>query len=211
MFDDAVETIEVDDTTRVTLHYDDNPENPRTAFDPITSARTVDELHHVIDVGNDDFPGDLDRAHQELWHFGRNMYANAYNPGGDTVARWARIFYGITIVTDYDGTSERGTWWWVEPEKMAEAWPELEQGSPEYVAKEIEAIDSDITEYQAWAEGHVYGIALEKRETWVKLGTEEDHDPETRTDWEIEESCWGFYINDNYTFEQAAREHGYIK
>jgi hypothetical protein len=198
-FPDTSTPEQLTETSRLRVEYDTDATNPREDY-AATGALTVAGPRNTIDVlPAYEFPGNLDAAHGLLFHFNRSQRVASYNPGGDQVIRWARIFYDITLVWD----QELGTYWWTNPAFMAENHPTLTAGTPEYVAMEREVIESDLTTYKTWANGDVYGVILERSIEWLKLDGSEGK----RTDWEQEDSLWGCYLDDEYTAKQVAAEH----
>jgi hypothetical protein len=184
----VVETIDLTPTSRIVVECDTDAQNPRGDWHMLTGALTCSPYYarrDAIDVEPVyDFPGDLADAE------GRFTYA-------DEIARWARVFYSITLEW------HDSTYWWVDPAQMAENWPELAVGSAEYVAREREVITSERAVYQTWCDGEIYVVRLERLETWAKVGDTDD----TQYLWEHVEALGGCYLYDQYTAEEVAREH----
>jgi hypothetical protein len=194
------ETITLTPTSRLRVKYDNDTTNPREDY-AATGALTVAGPHNTIDVlGVYYFPGFLDTAHDSLFHFGRSQRVASYNPGGDQVIRWARVFHQITLVWDQEG----GTYWWTDPTFMADNHPTLAVGSEEYVAIEKQVIESDLTTYKKWANGDTYGVILERLAEWHSTV---DSVHRTRLEWEPIDSLWGCYLDGDYTAKQVAAEH----
>lgn len=185
----AVETYQVSDTVRIVVEYDQSPTNPRQDWYMITGALTVNGARNTIDVEPvHEFPGDLKRASDELLTTQR-------------IQRWARIFHGITVVHN------DGTLWWADAEQMQANWPDLEQGSPEYVAKEIEVIESEWASYRYWAEGSVYGVIVQRAEVYTRTVDGVITNPDdTITTWTEVESVWGVYFENEYPTEEEVRD-----
>ena len=204
MSDYTVETIELTDTARIVVEYDPYPENPRTWAEPLTGALTVNGDRNTIKTEPvHSFPGDLEGAWDRL--------PAAYwgtTSDREPVTRWARIFYSITL--DYAD----GTYWWADPSEIALNWPELVQGTPEYVEREKLVIEAEQAEYRAWAEGEVYVVSLERSEGYAKISNIDaewidalgSNDPDL-TVWETVEALGGNYLTREYTAQQVAGEH----
>jgi hypothetical protein len=200
---DIVRVVRIDDTHRVTVYVDQEPQNPRTDFDQQTGALTVRGDSRRTDVEPCfEFPGDLRRAHDSL------VKDRSYRDV-ELVMRWARIFYDISLDC-FDGT-----YWWV-PSTVMDQWtpigtyediPLYTYGeSKELLTKrelELRIIASDQLTYQQWADGEVYGLAVEELKLKAKLGIDENDDliilDEDELDidsaWRHVETVWGFYLD----------------
>lgn len=66
-----------------------------------------------------------------------------------------------------------------------------------------EIIESEVEEYQSWAQGDVWSYIIEKRETWVPENRDESDSREMST-WNMEDSCSGL-IGYEYAREEATR------
>lgn len=182
-----IESFPVGDRFRVAVHADLDAENPRTLGDPATGAFTHGRSTYASERRIDVEPGrdghlDVSYAYERA-----DECANTAHPEL-VVIRWARIFYGITVVDD------GRTLWWVDREWMRENRPDVEPGTSEYVKLEQEVIAADQREYQMWADGNVYGITVEQLRTWVL-----DGDPSTtREEWDDVDSLWGIYFDADY-------------
>lgn len=177
-----MDIIEIDENHRLVVEQDTDAENPRKDWDMLTGALTVHASWNTIDVEPVyDFPGDLEYAHR--------------HDSPAVVQRWAKVFYNVTL--DYNN----GTYWWADRERIRENWPELVPGSPEYVAKERDVIESDQKVYQLWADGEVYGVILEERVQYVRKGAEE----QTLERWEVVDSLWGNYLESEEEAKDVAR------
>lgn len=169
---------------RLEVQKDSESANPRTGQDCNLANVITPKGQRYIDVDEDGGPL------QHGWdHF-------SVRPGGeDMFIRWARIFHGATVIVN---RPVQGAWvlWYLMPDKAAESGI-----SPE------RTILAEIEEYQAWADGEVYGHIVEKDVTRIPRDAEDRNDPElddeTR-EWEHVDSCWG-YIGREYA-EDAARE-----
>lgn len=69
--------------------------------------------------------------------------------------------------------------------------------SPEEVKAEQTQID---------LEG-VYGVSVQKAQTWALLASDGAPTSATRTEWEDVESVWGCFLDDKYTAMDVARDH----
>ena len=185
--------IAVSDTQRIAVDFDFNAECPRGDWYMLTGAYSTEDrdprLVAVVPVY--EFPGDLHRA-----------WSRAIWPSDEGLAvRWSKAFYSITL--DYDS----GTFWWADPEKLRESWPELVQGSAEYVIKEREVIEQEQRVYERWAEGDVYTVSLEELVKYVRITGDEIERDFTLDQWELVASISGNYLDVDYTAQQVANEY----
>ena len=183
-----MDIIEMTPTSRLTIEQDTDAQNPREDWDMITGTLTIEapwNRNTVFSVHT--FPGDIADAQYRL------------NSDDIAVLRWARVFHLITL--DYS----EGTYWWADPEQMTANWPELIQGSSEYVEKESEVIKQEQAVYQTWCDGEVYVVSLDRKFEWIKV-TEPTEDTESREEWEPIESLGGCYLDDTYTAQAVALE-----
>lgn len=220
MSDYDVDTIAVDENHRIVVKYDESPSNPRTDEDwMLTGFVTVSGNRRTIDVAPiyDDPTGWIPEAHERLSEL-RSFDSRGYRD--DVVARWARIFHNLVV--EYD--AEHGGYWFVDPNRFAEAGFTLdEHGDIVHRAQDFDAetgkylptyhvtgtqnvaefqrsiIDAERQNYNAWANGEVYGIIAEKRirkHVTVFDKSEFAGDPVNEydeEDWTEEESLWGIY------------------
>jgi hypothetical protein len=103
--------------------------------------------------------------------------------------KYLRAYHGATVVK----TWHSGSCWYVTYDPAAwRAWCGAPEGS------------ADMSEYQAWCEGDVWGYVVEQNVTWRT-----DDDFPDRATWEHVDSCYGFYGSygaNGKHLEQAARE-----
>lgn len=186
MTDYVLETIEVDEDTRILVVPDHSPECPRGDWYMVTG---------FADMGSGNWRrADVPPVHDEpVRIYMAHMYLNPAQ-----VVRWAYIFHGLHI--EYD--SEHGGYWFVDPDEFANNFPDLVLGSPEHLARQAEVIAEERETYRQWADGEVYGIILEKRATWVRLDDPED----MRDAWEETDAIWGCYLDDTYTALDVAKD-----
>ncbi|MBD3004584.1 hypothetical protein [Streptomyces sp. 5-10] len=161
---------------RVRLEADQEPVNPRRDYDHLAHVITVPGSRY-LDVDPDGGPL------QEGWDRIKDR-----SDAPEVFARWAKIFHGAVIVEHTPHEGPRSLWYLL-PEDIQEI-----GNTPE------EALKTEIDEYQSWAEGDVWGFIVEKSVDWTRT----DDEDETRTTWEMVDSCWGF-IGYRYA-EEAARE-----
>lgn len=194
-----ITTLPVGERYRVGLHADVDAESPRTLGDPATGAYTHLRDSRAIDVdtGRDDLA--VGRAFEYFDE--RTAYTGQRIPAAAThVARWARIFHGVTVVDD------GGTLWWVDPTWMADAYPDAVLGSDEYRKLEAEVIAADQAEYRKWADGNVYGLTIERRVDWARIDENGEMvfltEPNTMTTWDVVDSLWGIYFDDAFPSDE---------
>lgn len=68
-----------------------------------------------------------------------------------------------------------------------------------------EEITDDDPAVEAWRAGEVYGVAVERLETWTR--TDSDGMFHKRTVWEETDSIWGCYLDETYTARHVAFEY----
>lgn len=69
--------------------------------------------------------------------------------------------------------------------------------TPEEAAEERERIEQE----------GVYGVSVQKAQTWALLGPDGSLTGVDRTEWDDVDSIWGCFLDDNYTALDVAREH----
>lgn len=176
-----IETIYINETTRLIVEHDLDAQNPREDFDcfntGVVTADNYSRFNKVPEV-HPDPTGSITEAHSRL--------------STDLVIRWARTFHGLTLVWDW----QYRAYWFVSPEGLAETGCiSLDEET------DLKIIALDMETYRRWADGEVYGVILEKSAVWKKEG----HDDE-QVLWESEESIWGCYLDDDYTARDVAAE-----
>lgn len=98
--------------------------------------------------------------------------------GRDFLDRYLSIFHGVTATEWWHS----GTSWYVtmDPADWREA-----TGAP--------AGSINVDEWQAYCEGDVWGVTVERKVTWIS----DDDEPRTEVRWEnTGDSVWGFYGHD---------------
>lgn len=209
MSDMTVETIDLDNHHRIVVEYDRDTTCPReedytltgfvnVEFDPWrrSSYADIPEVH-------EDPTGRIAEAHERLYDHGHKRTAAWHEAREHAVLRWARIFHGLTL--DYEnGVNRHEGYWFVNAEGLIENWPELVPGSEEYRAKERLMIDQERESYAAWADGEVFGVALEE---WVELtGKLANGDPVDNERWIQIDYIGGCYLNDEYTAQDVVMD-----
>jgi len=75
-------------------------------------------------------------------------------------------------------------------------------------AEERELTDEQIEEEQRQIEQDgVYGVSVEKLQTWALLASDGSLTGAEREEWYGEDSIWGCFLDDKYTALDVAREH----
>lgn len=151
---------------RVVLEADNCSENPR---------RDYDHLVHVITLGGQRYI-DVDPDGGPL-EYGWDHFSGR-NDAVELFIRWARIFHGATVV-EHRPTEGARSLWYILPREIAGG-----DSAPLGLF-----IGAEIAEYQAWADGEVYGYIIEKAVERERL----DNMDNTQTLWEEVDSCWGFF------------------
>lgn len=122
----------------------------------------------------------------------------------DLWERYVRAFHGTSKITYFHSSSDRSSPTWVAFDSAA--WREAHGVTVEQLAEEDIAGD-----FRAYVDGNVYGYVVQRRETWVPVGSWDaegalDEDVTTRETWEDVDdgSAWGLYGREHA--ETAARE-----
>lgn len=174
------EILETAGQYRVRLETDQDPTNPRTDQDNLCHVITVPGSRYIdVDANG----GPL----QDGWDLIKDR-ADAV----EVFTRWARTFHGAVV--EYH-TPERGanSVWYLMPDQFAE------------VPDPKKHIGAEITEYQNWADGEVYGYIIEKSVAWMPTDEEDCENLGERTTWEHVDSCWG-YVGYEYAKSAALEE-----
>ncbi|MFJ9827728.1 hypothetical protein ACIRSU_25695 [Streptomyces sp. NPDC101160] len=154
---------------RVRLVLDEHPENPRND-ETLVHALTIDThlgQYHPVDTDG----GPLAWAWDRLKWNRRN--------GVDIFTRYVSIMHGGTVIESAPDCGPRSLWYVTGEEALAIDGGLLTEGY----------VEAEMQEYEAWAEGDVWGFVVEKRVDWTR-----DDDPdESMQTWEEVDSCFGFY------------------
>jgi hypothetical protein len=191
-----LDIIQLTETSRLGVEVDEDAVNPRTEGDVwLTGFVKVGGRgdSRLIDVEPVHSWPELDDAIERLLNI------------EEEVPRWAAIFHGMHV--EYD--AQHGGFWFVDPAALAENWPTGEYPDGKTKAEwERELIAREQETYRQWADGEVYGVILQRQETWCRLlddGTADRLD--TRDEWADVESIWGCYLDDGYTAQQVADDY----
>lgn len=192
-----VDIIQVDDDTRVAVYPDPDAENPRSWQEGISvHALRRKGGYNAPDAGTNSHGAALDEILDG---------ASSSQVEGAIALHFQRANLPHRITA-----SEAGEFvWYLEPETVAEnlALAPLWNG--------LDLLDGVIAEYEQWANGEVYIVAVEKRTRWARLDqngepvfiADADIIPITLTTWEEVELIGGCYLDDDYTARQVAAEH----
>lgn len=178
----VIETLDnVPEGFQVSIHLDEDPQNPRNMSDDPIHVLTVPGSGY-IDVDADPGPwGDYWRRLLDRYDWFTAI---------ELIERYARTVGAYT----YDHAPHQGarSVWYLTREDAAD-WDD--PGA---------ALKAYAEEYQAWAEGEVYGYVIEREATWQRVDGSEAG--ERRTTWEHVDSVWGFYGPGTEYVEQEARD-----
>ena len=162
---DLVDTFDLDDGRTAYLLYDHDCESPRGNAGDVSTI--VQLSNRYLDA---DDPGDVAPA-LERW-VGTSWGYRRHNDADVLVERYARMFCDVVAFTRWDGQGGQsdGSWGyaWLTADAAREA------GLPFGEHTVEDALDSEVSEYAAWAAGECYGVIV------------------TDADGEEVESCWGF-------------------
>jgi hypothetical protein len=180
MTDDDVVATRGEDL-RVRLELDNTPEPPYDEGSaPILRLDGRNHVDQVTETTNYLVHPRIMVAAQ-TWNFDDNLFI-----------RYLRAFHGVTRTEYY--ASGRDRYFSFDPADWRER-----VGCPD-PAEHPDVNPADMSEWEAYVEGDVYGWVVERRVTWRR----EDDPTVTRDEWVEVESCWGFYGRE-YA-EEAARE-----
>ncbi|GGU41673.1 hypothetical protein GCM10010211_00850 [Streptomyces albospinus] len=164
---------------RVRLVPDEDARNPREDYDHLAHVITIDtHLGYYAPIDKDGGPL------ADAWN---RMSWNRWN-GIETFTRWARIYHGAIVIESRPARGPVSLWY-----LMGDDAEDLGMLPEAY-------LDAEREEYEAWAEGDVYGYIVEEAVDWLRA----DDDTETRSTWEEVDSCWGHFGHDWAT--EAARQ-----
>ena len=173
----------VPDGWRVSIYQDDDADSPRDMCDDAVHVLTVPSREY-IDVDKD--PGPWGAQWREL------LSRYGWEPAIEIVTRWARI-HGHHVYENAPVRGTRSLWYLTREDAEREGWAD-----PGAVLKAY------ADEYNAWAEGEVYGWVIEAERTWQRVDGPDAGQREER--WEHVESVWGYYGPGTEYVEQEARE-----
>ncbi|MEV7282564.1 hypothetical protein [Streptomyces sp. NPDC093111] len=167
-----------DGRLRVRLVHDEYATNPREDFDHLAHVITIDtHLGHYAPVDQDGGPL------AEAWE---RVSWNRWQ-GIDIFTRWARIFHGAIVIESRPARGPVSLWY-------------LMRDDAEDLGMLPEAyLDTERAEYEAWAEGDVYGYIVEEAVDWVRT----DDQGAAMTTWEEIDASWGHY---GFTWAAAEAE-----
>lgn len=202
--------IQLTDTARLSVEQDIDAINPRKDWDMATGFVKVpgkgDSRLADVPAVHDDTARLLE-AYDTFYYGGgvprfTDLMYRKQERAIEFVIRYARVFHGLHVEYDH----EHGGFWFVSPTeiaintKLGGGWDKLE--------RQAEIIEGERETYRQWAEGEVCGVLLERAATWARL--DDSGRPITlteREEWEVVESIWGCYLDDEYTPQIVADEH----
>lgn len=170
------EVIETTETMRLVIHQDTDPANPREDYD---------HCSHMFEIIDRDGSGPYAHVWAEYRRRGAHHALHAGSLG--LFARYVSMAGGHVHVLERPRDCSSVVFY-VTRETI-----ESEQLDPAAYLK------GEAAEYEAWADGDVYGYVIEEKVTWTRMDS-----GETMTTWEHVDSCWGFY---GYEYaKETARE-----
>lgn len=214
MPDDTVETIAVDDNTRIRIVYDPHPTNPLTDWNHGCSLLTFGSRNRIaFDIDDSPSPkGFMLHSIHDYREFEEASYTGFEHrqyPSLLTTFRRECAAWG-TITEAYEGYTF-GLWdtdWdridgfmWITKESYrhlnmlgyGQAGPAMTKPAitARHKQRAGELLTGTFQAFNDWCTGEVYGAIVEKCVTWT---TDED-DFDDKQEWEEIDACWGFYIN----------------
>lgn len=205
----AIETFEVNGL-RVEIHQDETEDNnPReTAENFGIFLAENHQRYHLGDKGIKLY-GTADEEYAQAKRAWDHYFIDGHG-GYAPFARYLRVFLGTTVILpvwlyDHSGLSVSTS----RSPFDAQGWDSGIVGFLFDTAKQRErlgvtvenvdeALRSELSEYNSYLTGEVYGYTVSKKVRWIKEGTEE-----TREEWEVIDSCWGFVGDIKYVREEA--------
>lgn len=166
---DVLATTE-DGRYRVRLVLDEHPENPRNDAETLAHVVTIDThlgQYHPVDKDGGPLAWAWERLKWNRW------------TGIDIFTRYVSIFHGGIVLESAPINGPRSLWYMTGEEAAALDAGLLTEGY----------IEAEMQEYEAWAEGDVWGFVVEERVDWTRDDDEDEH----MQTWEHVDSCFGFY------------------
>jgi hypothetical protein len=178
---EAYEPTVIDETTRIAYYYDNHAQDPREWWDSETlsiHSLYTDRNYRDLSFGTDPDAETLDN----IWHsndrYGREEAIERH------FARKGQSYY---ILHDAQGISL----WYASASTNINTNPDLDW------------VMSHVHEWEAYSEGKVYLVSLEKRVTYRN-----DSDPsDVRYDWVSEEAIGGLMSTTHEALEYEARDY----
>lgn len=179
-----------------------------------------------------DYSGEIHEAHwAEEWSFNTNIYAvDIYNiadvlsdeqidvlcdlkywTDGVKIASYGFGYYGDISFYDSFSTDSEGICWLEKDEFLKYSGCEEEC----WKSKTLREIEFLTDEIEAWGDNEVYGFIVEKairtQKMKIYLDGEREDESYIETEWEEENSCWGFYGELSKSEEWILNESGFKK
>ena len=187
MFEE-VNTLVVNDTTRVVAYYEDSPEKPDWGAEGNYPAFTIEYLGWYKCVPQNAAAKIYeDNINAALSHWGRDT---------DMIQRYLRAFFGASAL---EWTSiDRGTdLYMFDPEPEVKArWLDVDDSE-----KRAEALASGLEVWGAWGRGEVYTLSLEELRTGVITWTDGHAEDTPIEEREAVETVAGYYGDNEITDE----------
>ena len=169
-----------DGTMRVRLAPDNDARNPREEYDH--AASVIVRWYRPYDEGEQE-QGPLLHAWE---HYARRYRVSA---AMEMFRTYAIAFHGATV-KEHQLSRDAWALWYITAETAAK----------EGITDPGACLDAEMSEYQAYLDGDVYGYIIERRVTWSPVDDEDEY--RTMETWDEVESCWGYYGCD-YAVEAA--------
>ncbi|MEU3265090.1 hypothetical protein [Streptomyces bacillaris] len=155
---------------RVRLVRDEHPQNPRTDSETLVHVITIDThlgQYHPVDKDGGPLAEAWERLKWNRW------------TGIDTFTRYVSIMHGGIVLESSPVRGPRSLWYVTGEEARAIDGGLLTEGY----------VEAEMQEYEAWAEGDVWGYVVEERVPWTRA---DDYDGFMEI-WVEVDSCFGFY------------------
>lgn len=194
------ETVIERDGLRVRIDSDTYPEPPYndggTPLLRVSSSRYGEAPEQVTEITPYVLPDEIIKAAR---HF-------LFDLGDEAkFERYLRIYHGTTSIKWW-GDSRATDYNYVTFDTAA--WREELGLTDQYLTDHAELFKSDIAnmdEWIAYVTGEVYGVVIEELVTWVRFHGDGVTVFDTRQEWELVDSCYGFYGYE-YAVESAKEQ-----
>lgn len=186
MYED-VKTLELDDTTRVVVYYDETAEKPDWGNESDFPVFYIEYLGWYKCVP---LNGSAEEYEDNI-----NHALSAWGRDENMLERYLKAFFGASKL-DWSGVDRGQDVYSFDPAEKVEAWG-LSLDDSE---KRSKALDDTVETWGAWGRGEVYTLSLEKLRTG-KLHWDGSDDVTDISEWEQVETVGGYYGDREITDE----------
>lgn len=186
--DEAINTLQIDKRTRVSVYYDDMPDDPCNCSDGISVHALEMDTHYYPPPCGDD----TQRTAISAIYENNDDYKTPLKKHFDRIGT---IYEIVDLYTDREWIGKFV--FYIEPGKIEEIGAE---NAKRYLLHIIE-------KYKQYCMGYVYTVTFEKLETWRNSRGDK------RQTWEVRDSICGVYedVFDDKTLWSIAKEYFGVK